>query len=410
MSDCIAAAGPAESSREDHSMGFFSGRLTFARYRVTGPSPGLFGPEHLERLADHAIGRRRIASPDGVEVGWTAGDHILDTRFDLAKNIVNETLNFCLRIDQQKIPADLLRAYTAVELQAAAEKIPSGRPSARQKREARGVARERLEDEARDGRYLKRKACPILWDALSNELLVGTTAMTVVDRLHTHFQETFGLAFEPLTAGRQAFHLAELRQQTRGIDDAAPAAFIPGVTPNEMSWAPDEANRDFLGNEFLLWLWYVLDGENDTIKLADKSEVAVMLTRTLTLECPRAQTGKETIQSDGPTRLPEARRAIQAGKLPRKVGLILARHDNQYEFTLQAETLAVSGAKLPAPEEAEERARLEERVTLLRSFLETLDLLYDAFGRVRLSENWPKELTKVQKWLQRDERSRLAAS
>ena len=42
------------------------------------------------------------------------------------------------------------------------------------------------------------------------------------------------------------------------------------------------------------------------------------------------------------------------------------------------------------------------------SFLETLDLLYDAFGRVRLSEGWPKELAKIQKWLQREERGRLA--
>jgi hypothetical protein len=390
-------------------MGFFSGRLTFARYRVDGPSPGLFGPEHLERLADHAIGRARVASPDGIEVGWTAGDHILDTHFDLAKNVVNETLSFCLRVDQQKVPGDLLRAYTAVELQAAAEKNPSGRPSARQRREARDMARERLEEEAKDGRFLRRKAYPVLWDAPSNELLVGTTAPSVVDRLHAHFQQTFGFGFEPLTAGRQAFRLAELRRQTRGVDDAAPAAFVPGVTPGEMAWAPDEASRDFLGNEFLLWLWYVLDGEGDTISLADGSEVSVMLARTLTLECPRAQTGKETIQSDGPTRLPEARRAIQAGKLPRKVGLLLARHDNQYELTLQAETLAVGGARLPAPEGNEERARLEERVALLRGLLETLDLLYDAFGRVRLSENWTKELAKVQKWLQREERGRLAA-
>jgi hypothetical protein len=391
-------------------MGFFSGRLTFARYRVNGPSPGIFGAEHLERLEGHAIGSQRVASPDGVEVGWTAGDHILDTRFDLAKNVVNETLHFCLRVDQQKVPGDLLRAYTAVELQAAAEKNPSGRPSARQRREARDLARERLEEEAKDGRFLRRKAHPVLWDALSNELLVGTTSMNVVDRLHTHFEQTFGLTFEPLTAGRQAFHLAELRQQTRGVDDAAPAAFVPGVTPGEMAWAPDEGNRDFLGNEFLLWLWYRLDSEGDTQELSDKSEVAVMLARTLTLECPRAQTGKETIQSDGPTRLPEARRAIQAGKLPRRAGLILGRHDSQYEFTIQAETLAVSGARLPAPEEGDERVRLEERVGQLRGFLETLDLLYDAFGRARLSEAWPKELAKIQKWLRREERSRMAAS
>jgi hypothetical protein len=390
-------------------MGFFSGRVTFARYQLKGPSPGTFGPEYLERLQAHAIGRQRVATSDGVEVGWTAGDHILDTSFDLAKNIVNDILHFCLRVDAQKVPADLLRAYAAVELAGLAKNNPTGIPSARQKREAREAARDRLEEEARDGRFLRRKQYPLLWDAQSNELLVGTTAVTAVDRLHTLFEQSFGFGFEPLGAGRQAFRLAEPRQQTRGVDDATPTPFVPGVSPTEVAWLPDEASRDFLGNEYLLWLWYVLDADSDTVPLADGSEAAVMLTRTLVLECPRGQTGRESISSDGPTRLPEARRAIQAGKLPRKVGLTVVRHDHQYELTLAAESLAVTGALLPAPEASDERGRLEERVTQLRHLLETLDLLYDAFGRHRASEGWPKELAKVQKWLQREDRSRLSA-
>ena len=134
-----------------------------------------------------------------------------------------------------------------------------------------------------------------------------------------------------------------------------------------------------------------------------------MLTRTLVLECPRGQTGRQSITSDGPTRLPEARRAVQAGKLPRKVGLTIVRHDHQYELTLQAETLAVSGARLPAPEATEERARLEERITQLRHLLETLDLLYDAFSAKRAGDLWAKELPKMQKWLQREERGRVSA-
>ena len=71
----------------------------------------------------------------------------------------------------------------------------------------------------------------------------------------------------------------------------------------ELSWLPDETNRDFLGNEFLLWLWYILDAESDTLRLGDQSEVMAMLARTLVLECPRGQTGKESIASDAPTRL-----------------------------------------------------------------------------------------------------------
>ena len=112
----------------------------------------------------------------------------------------------------------------------------------------------------------------------------------------------------------------------------------------------------------------------DSVLQRDGSEAALMLARTLVLECPRAVSGSETIRSDGPTKLPEARRAIQAGKLPRQAGLILVRHDQQYELTLQAETLAVSGAKLPASEEGEERAKQEERVGQLRHLVETLDL------------------------------------
>ena len=111
-------------------MGFFSGRVTFVRYRVKGKAPGMFGPEHLDRLAAHAIGKQRTAASDGVEAGWTAGDHILDIGFDLAKNVVNDALHFCLRVDTNKLPSDLLRAYAQVDLQALAKNNPSGVPSA----------------------------------------------------------------------------------------------------------------------------------------------------------------------------------------------------------------------------------------------------------------------------------------
>jgi hypothetical protein len=380
-------------------MPFFSGRITCCRFRVSGRNPNTFGPEHLEQLQNQAIGKQRIALADGSLVGWTAGDHILDTRFDLAKNIVNDTLHFALRIDTHAIPGDLLRAYTQVELEGLAAHNPSGMPSARQKREARMLAKERLEEEAKDGRFLRRKAVPILWDAASNELLVGTSSVTALDRLHNLFHQTFNRKYEPLGAGRQAFVAAEVTNQTRGVDDATPSIFVPGQA-EEIAWVPDETNRDFLGNEFLLWLWFTLENISDTLILADNSEITIMLARTLLLECPRGQTGKESISSEGPTRLPEALRAIQSGKLPRKVGLILARHGSQYDLTLQAESLAISGARLPAPEGDSDRARLEERISQIRHLLESLDLLYSLFCQHRLGEDWKKELGKIKKWLQ----------
>lgn len=387
-------------------MGFLSGRVTFLRFKVNGPNPRLFTEEHLARLENFQAGKQRLAAADGIEVGWAAGDHVLDTDFQLIKNIINETLHCELRIDTDRLPGDLLRAYFAVELKALSANNPSGYPSARQKREAREAARERLEQEAKDGRYRQRKCIPVLWDAASNEIFFGATSLTQVDRLASLFQQSFAHGLVGMTAGPRAFALAELHQQTRSVDDSSPSSFVPGVSPGDVSWIADESSRDFLGNEFLLWLWYHTEVESDTLEAMDGSDITVMLARTLTLECPRGQTGHETITHEGPTRLPEAKRAVQGGKLPRKAGMTLVRHDQQYEFTLHAETLGVSGLKLPPPPEdvTEPRARLDERITQFRQAVETVDLLYNAFCQVRLGSEWSNILPRIQRWLAKEER------
>lgn len=381
-------------------MGFFTGRVTCMRFRVSGRPPKNFGTDDLARLEEHVIGKQRVASSDGSQAGWIAGDHILDTTFDLAKNVINDALSMTMRVDEQKTPSDLLRAYYQVELKALAATNPSGFASSKQKKQAKEYAKDRLENEAKDGRFLRRKAIPMLWDAPSNELLVGTTSITAIDRLITLFQDTFERKFELLSAGRQAFNLAEISNQQRNIDDARPTVYVPAHQTSEVSWVPDENSRDFLGNEFLLWLWHYLENESDSIKLSDDSEVVLMIARTLQLECPRGQFGRETFSSDGPSKLPEAHRALQAGKLPRKVGLTLVRHDAQYEVMLQAETLAIAGAKLPPPEDGDDRARLEERITRVRDLLETIDLMYAAFLERRLGDDWTKESARIKKWLQ----------
>jgi hypothetical protein len=179
---------------------------------------------------------------------------------------------------------------------------------------------------------------------------------------------------------------------------------------SDIVWVKDPTSPGYLGNEFLLWLWFVLDTEGDTLTLADDSMATAMLAQTLVLECPRGLSGHETIRTEAPAKLPEAQRAIQAGKLPRRAGLILVRHDQQYELTLQAELLAVGGAKLPPPESSEARARLEERVSQLRHLLESVDLLYTTFLGRRLDADWQKEQQRMQQWLQAGERDRWAAA
>jgi hypothetical protein len=132
-----------------------------------------------------------------------------------------------------------------------------------------------------------------------------------------------------------------------------------------------------------------------------------MFARTLSLQCPLDESGKETITAAFPVQLPEAAQAIRTGKLPRKAGLILVRHGQQYELTLQAETFTISGAKIRT-EEAEETNEaaeghgfLEDRIESVRGLHETVDLLFRAFCEQRIGKDWPSELEHVRRWLKK---------
>ncbi len=127
-----------------------------------------------------------------------------------------------------------------------------------------------------------------------------------------------------------------------------------------------------------------------------------MLAKTLTLDCPRGETGRDQLTDDAPTRLPEAFRALQSGKLPRKAGMILVRHGAQYELTLQAETLAVSGAAIPKPDD-DGLSRHDQKIARidgLRHLTESLDLLFQAYLLRRTGTGWTDELGRIRRWLQ----------
>jgi hypothetical protein len=382
-------------------MGFLNGRVTYVRYRVSGESPLPFGDETLEQVGLHAIGRHGAEAADGVSVGWAGGDHVLDVTFDAAKNVINDALHLAIRVDTDKVPADLLRAYTKIETDARAQLNPSGYPTKAQRQEAKEAARLRAEAESADGRFRRRKHYPVLWDGRANVLYAGATSPAVLDRLLPLFRETFGRTLEPITAGSLAYSLAESRGMGRTVEDHGPTPFLGEDAPATVAWAEaDASSRDFWGNEFLIWLWHTLQNDGDTLTLPDGTEAAVMVAKTLMLDCPRGETGRDSLTNEGPTRLPEAFRALQSGKLPRKAGLIVVRHGVQYELTLQAETLAVSGALLPKAEGASGHEAHVARIDSLRHLVETLDLLYDAYGRRRTGPDWTGELGRIRRWLQ----------
>ena len=183
-------------------MGFWNGRVTYTRYRVSGESALPFGDELLERIKAHLIGVHGSTAPaDNVATGWAGGDHVLDLSIEGVKNIVDDAIHLAIRIDTDKIPSALLRAYTQIEIDALAAGEPQRRGDQIAARGGEGNCAKRAEAEAADGRFRRLNHYPVLWDGRTNTLYAGTNSSSVLERLLALFRETFDRELEPITAG-----------------------------------------------------------------------------------------------------------------------------------------------------------------------------------------------------------------
>jgi hypothetical protein len=381
-------------------MGLLSGPITLESFRISGSKPRQFGTEHIKILERFAIDRVETASLDDAAVGFLAGGHLFDHAFGLEKNVIGDALHAALRIDTNQIPAAVRKAWLQMETAALAADNPSGRPTKAQRQEAREAVQARCEEEARSGKFKRMQQFPVLWDARHGLLHFGGTSPTASDYCADLFFRAFDLDLERLTVGKRAQEWAAEAKRGKALNDLGPAVLHPDHAPSEIAWCNNEAgNFDFLGNEFLLWLWWHWETQSETIALPDGSEVTGMLARTLALECPRGDSGKETITAEAPASLPEAAQAIRSGKLPRKAGMTLVRQGDQYELVLQAEKFAVSGAKIRTEEKAEGQGILEDRLESLRGLDETLNLLLAAFFERRIGKQWSGELEAICRWL-----------
>ena len=150
-------------------MGFFTGRVSFRPLPGRWPSPALFGPDHLEKLS--IPGHRqagRAEGKDGTEAGWIAGEDILDLGFDLAKNVVNDALHFSSGSTPRSCPPTCSAPTPARNSRPWPPRTPAGGPASSRRRRPERRPGQRLEAEAKDGRFTRRKAYPLLWDGLSN--------------------------------------------------------------------------------------------------------------------------------------------------------------------------------------------------------------------------------------------------
>jgi hypothetical protein len=389
-------------------MGFATGSASFARFAIVGEHPREIDQEILDKLGGFVLETGEYGVPADVEYGWCGARHILDRRFTFEHNVFADALHFAMRIDTNRIPSELKNAYYAIEEESLAASNPSGFISKNQKRDLKESVRRKIESELKEGRFRRSKLIPILWDFQTQTLLTSATN-TAAEKLHELFHRTFSLTLEPLTAGTLAQRHLIAKGRRRDYEDARPTRFIHGPE-GESQWpdypwtAKGDQPKDYMGNEFLLWLWHETDHHHGTIKIdggkTDGGEISLFIDHTLQLDCAYGQSGKDTLRATGPTRMPEAADALRTGKLPRRCGLNLECAGRQISLFLNPETFHCSGVKLPDVEDADSpRVVFEERISMLRDLSQALDSLFHTFLNSRASSGWESKTTTIRRWI-----------
>ena len=361
----------------------------------------------LSQLEANVLTPPAVGARPELQTGWIAGRHLNDVDFDPQHVVFGDTLLFAMRMDTNTVPAEVKRSLRMAAELALASESDTGFLSRREKRDAKEEAEDRCRVELASGKHVRSKIFGVVWD-VPNRILF---APIFNDAASSAFRDLFGATFEdaylePLGAGRIAQEWIETHGGTRSFDDASPSPFTgpPAGSEDDRPYIPWAVNspepRDFLGNEFLIWLWSTVETQGPVFDDGSK-QIALAFDRSLDMDCAWDVSGKQSLRADGPIRMPEARTALAVGKWPRKAGFIMSVHGEEWAFTFQGDRFLVSAGKLPKPEDQPQGARevLEQRIASAQTLDDAMLALYGLFLKVRLGPQWSDARSRIRRWI-----------
>lgn len=167
------------------------------------------------------------------------------------------------------------------------------------------------------------------------------------------------------------------------------------------------AEKRFLGQEFLTWLWYKSEERGGTVHLRGTGDIQLVFEKHMLLESGEGESLEKVICQGLQAELREARTGLLAGKKIEQARLIMARDSYEWRFSLKGSTLEFKSMKLPKTmSDAEEsddmdavEGRLLDRISLYEIAVRTIDELFRSFLEIRVTDSWQPELDKIRTWI-----------
>ena len=160
---------------------------------------------------------------------------------------------------------------------------------------------------------------------------------------------------------------------------------------------------EFLGKEFLTWLWFKSETNDGSFDLGELGTVEHRIDGRITLQSD-GDNGAETITCVGQSPCPrEARFALTEKKMVTQTTLTLSSGDNECTFSFDSCWMNFKSLKPPKTmrDWADDPEGLfYERAFLIEQPARVIDMLFSTFTRLRTSTEWhTQELPALIEWV-----------
>ena len=160
----------------------------------------------------------------------------------------------------------------------------------------------------------------------------------------------------------------------------------------------------FIGDEFLTWLWFVIEQDPAIFKGIDPDLTSFEIGNRIVLEKRKKESVERITIKGENANFEEGMLALNKGALVAELNLVCRTGEQKWQFTLKGESLNLSGFKTPKIAPLENPDDIEgailEKVFLYDKILQFLEKLYKTFIKLRTSNNWQSRVVPlIKKWI-----------
>jgi hypothetical protein len=162
----------------------------------------------------------------------------------------------------------------------------------------------------------------------------------------------------------------------------------------------------YIGNEFLTWLWFIIDTDPSYFNRMDADITAMALGNRIVLEnSVHEKTEVITIKGDD-AGLEEGKLSLRKGAVVIELNISCKMENQEWKFTLKGESLSFSSLKVPETGPVENKDDIEgfflEKAYLFEKIIDIVNRLFDRFLTMRSSVEWTtSSVHNMRQWLQR---------